>query len=71
MENCERLKEYDEEYIRYIIDNIEYTVPTCHPDYGWDYDDLEDVINNGLSISISLPSYKEWLRDKKINNILK
>lgn len=69
------LESYDKNYIRFIIDEIEHNVPSCHSDYGWDYDDLEEVIEDGLKINISLPSYKEWIkqrdREQKINDILK
>lgn len=67
------LNRFDKDYIRYILDEI-YTIPTCNPEYGWDYDDLEDVINNGLNVNISIPSYEQWIkqkgRDQKINEIL-
>ena len=73
--NC--LRKYNEEYIRYIIDEIENNVPSssCYSDYGWDYDDLEEVIEKGLNINISLPSYNEWIkqynRSRNLNEILK
>lgn len=70
MSSC--LNGYDE-YFEFIIEEIENNVPSYHSDYGRNYYNLQEVIENGLKINISLPSYKDWLlqkeRDKKLNEL--
>lgn len=74
-----RLEKYDNEYIVYIIQELEKLpiiiqelekLPSCNRYYGWDYDDLEEVIEDGIEIHIKLPSYKQFLRDKKLKILL-
>ena len=75
-----RLEKYDNEYIVYIIQELEKlpsylrqeleNLPSGNYYYGWDYDDLEEVIEDGIEIHIKLPSYKQFLRDKKLKILL-